>query len=139
GADLTIAAGASDASGVSKVDFYSGTNFLGSDSTASSGTNYTITVRGWKPGQYTLTAKATDNSNPAARNVSTSVIITVQNPEPKTLNGSWDAVFGLVPYTEPGGSVQYDSAGVLWFGGGYGGTSVAFRQLQARDTRCGWT
>ena len=53
--DLTITAGASDASGISRVDFFSGTNFIGSDTNATAGTNYSIAVRGLKPGQYTLT------------------------------------------------------------------------------------
>jgi len=91
--DVTITASASDASGISRVDFFSGTNFLGSDTTAAAGTNYSITVRGLKPGQYTFRAKATDNSTPAGRNLSAPVSVTVNLPEP-TGNGFWDPVFG---------------------------------------------
>ena len=97
-ADLTVTAKAFDSNGVAQVDFYAGTNFLGSDTTAevSGGTtNFTVTVRGMKPGTYALTARAKDGATPAARNLSLNVPISVNQPEPVG-NGFWDPVFGNV-------------------------------------------
>jgi uncharacterized protein YfcZ (UPF0381/DUF406 family) len=71
-ASITINASASDADGtVSKVDFYNGTTLLNTDITAP----YSFVWSNVAAGNYTITAKATDNS--AAVTSSTSVNIMV--------------------------------------------------------------
>lgn len=71
-ATVLIAASASDADGtVTKVDFYEGTNLIGSDETSP----YTFT---WTPvaaGSYNITAKATDNSLAAITSPAVKVIV----------------------------------------------------------------
>jgi|GEM_PF-6288837 len=71
-ASVTITASASDPDGaVSKVDFYNGTTLLGTDVTAP----YTFTFSESTAGTYSLTAKATDNSN--AVTTSSAISVTV--------------------------------------------------------------
>ena len=56
-ATISIAANATDADGIAKVEFYSGTAKLGEDTTAP----YTHTWTNVQAGSYTLTARASDN------------------------------------------------------------------------------
>ncbi|WP_425451446.1 glycoside hydrolase family 48 protein [Sphaerisporangium album] len=71
-ATVNLAANAADSDGtVSKVDFYSGTTLLGTDTTAP----YTYSWTGVAAGDYSLTAKATDNAG--ATTTSSPVGITV--------------------------------------------------------------
>jgi hypothetical protein len=75
GSDITITATASDSGGtVTKVDFYEGSNLIGTDNSAP----YSMVWTSVPVGSYTLTARATDNSN--AVGVSASVNITVNVP-----------------------------------------------------------
>jgi len=69
-AGMVISASASDADGtISKVDFYYGTTFIGSDNSAP----YSFTWSGVMAGTYAVTAVATDNLGGTA----TSAVITV--------------------------------------------------------------
>lgn len=70
-ANITINASATDDEGVSKVDFYNGSNLLGTDNIAP----YSYNWNGVTAGSYTLTAKATDNLG--AVTTSVPVLITV--------------------------------------------------------------
>ncbi len=71
-ASVTLTASASDPDGtITKVDFYQGSTLLNSDSSSPYSFNWTNVVAG----NYTLTAKATDNSG--ATTVSNPVTITV--------------------------------------------------------------
>lgn len=95
-ASITIEATAADPGGsVAKVDFYNGTTFLGSDNTSP----YSFTWSGVGIGNYTLTAKATDNlglvTTSASRTVS---VINSTNP--------------AVSLTIPGGDTTYTTAPV---------------------------
>jgi YD repeat-containing protein len=73
--NITIAANASDGDGtVSKVEFYQGSTKLGEDATAP----YQYVWNNVTAGDYTLTAKATDNSGAAT--ISSAVNITVTPP-----------------------------------------------------------
>ncbi len=73
--NVTINANAADANGtVTKVDFYNGTTFLGTDNTAP----YNFIWQNPNAGTYSITAKATDNQGAAT--TSTAVNITVNNP-----------------------------------------------------------
>ena len=71
GASTTISANATDNVGVSKVDFYSGSTLIGSDTTAPY--SYTWNTSSVANGSYVITAKATD----AAGNVGTSGAVSV--------------------------------------------------------------
>jgi RHS repeat-associated protein len=71
-ATLTISATAADSDGsVTKVDFYGNGNLLGTDTTAP----YSVTWSNVAVGNYSLTAKATDNKN--ATKTSTAVAVNV--------------------------------------------------------------
>ncbi len=71
-ATINFTADASDADGtVSKVEFYNGTTLIGTDATAP----YAFSWTGVAIGTYTITAKATDNSN--AVTTSSAITITV--------------------------------------------------------------
>jgi Bacterial Ig domain/Beta-propeller repeat/Carboxypeptidase regulatory-like domain/IPT/TIG domain/Bacterial TSP3 repeat len=63
GANIALNAQAADTDGsVSKVEFYAGANLVGTATTPVNGV-YSVTWAGVNTGAYTLTAKATDNSN----------------------------------------------------------------------------
>jgi YD repeat-containing protein len=143
--DLTILANANDSSGISQVDFFAGTNFLGRDTTGSitqNSTNFEITVRGLKPGVYDLRALAKDAANPSAQTVSSNVTITVQAATGYTAEGFWDPAFGYIAtnaYADipHGSSVAFAQDGKLYFGG-RGGNSASWRKLVER-LGCSWT
>lgn len=60
-ASITLTAQATDDDGtISKVEFYSGTTKIG-ETTTGSGDDYSFTWTNVQPGNYTITAKATDN------------------------------------------------------------------------------
>jgi endoglucanase len=74
GATITIQATASDSDGsVTKVEFFNGTTKLGEDTT----NPYQFTLASATEGNYSFTAKATDNLN--ATKVSTAVAVSVTN------------------------------------------------------------
>ena len=72
-ATVNLTATAADADGtVSKVDFYNGTTLLGTDTTSP----YAYTWSNVAAGNYTLTAKATDNSGNATTSNAASITVT---------------------------------------------------------------
>ncbi|MDF2454571.1 MAG: C-terminal target protein [Cytophagaceae bacterium] len=93
-ASINLAANASDPDGgaITKVEFFQGTSLLGTDVTAP----YTYTWTNVAAGQYTLTAKATDNSG--ATKTTASVTVTVTAPV-------GDACSSLSAYVENNGYV----------------------------------
>ncbi|MDB5255751.1 MAG: C-terminal target protein [Chitinophagaceae bacterium] len=71
-ASINITANAADADGtVSKVEFFNGTNSLGSDVTAP----YAFSWTNVAAGTYTLTAKVTDNSNAVTTSTAVTVVV----------------------------------------------------------------
>ncbi|MCU0428385.1 MAG: Ig-like domain-containing protein [Cytophagaceae bacterium] len=81
-ATIAIAANASDADGsISKVDFYQGSTLLGTDLSAP----YSFSWIGVVAGNYTLTARATDNAGAVA--TSAAVTITVNTVSSFGING----------------------------------------------------
>lgn len=89
-ANIAIAANASDADGqVAKVEFYSGTTKLGEDADGSNGWNYT-----WSnvaAGNYSIAAKATDNTGAVATSGTVSLTVSttaVPNQTPTVSAGS---------------------------------------------------
>uniref|UniRef100_UPI00055255C1 Ig-like domain-containing protein n=1 Tax=Aquimarina macrocephali TaxID=666563 RepID=UPI00055255C1 len=75
GTSVSITANASDSDGtISKVEFYNGTTKLGEDTNSP----YTYTISNASIGNYTLTAKATDNGG--ATSTSSVVSISVTTP-----------------------------------------------------------
>jgi len=73
-ATITINANATDDGSVAKVDFYNGTTLLGTDTSSP----YSFTWSNVAVGSYSLTAKATDNTNLVT--TSSAVSVTVNNP-----------------------------------------------------------
>ncbi len=93
GTDVTIQASASDANGIAKVDFFAGTNFVG---TCTNETTWTTVAKGLKPGKYSLRAQAFDKSK--GRGVSTNAVtITVAEQQLIAGKGYWDPAFSLYP------------------------------------------
>ncbi len=75
-ATITISATATDADGtISKVDFYNGTTLLGTDNTAP----YSFLWSNAPIGTFSITAKATDNSNAVTTSTAVSVIVKAAN------------------------------------------------------------
>lgn len=78
-ANITITANATDANGtVSKVDFFSGTTFLGTDNTAP----YSFIWQNNTAGTYTITVKATDNQGAAINSSPVNISITPTSTNP---------------------------------------------------------
>ena len=78
-ATLTLSATASDSDGtVAKVDFYSGSQLLGTVMAAP----YTLTVSGLSAGTYNLTAVATDNTGATTTSSMVSVTVAAATPQP---------------------------------------------------------
>jgi Domain of unknown function (DUF1929)/Bacterial Ig domain/RTX calcium-binding nonapeptide repeat (4 copies) len=75
-AGYTISADAADADGnVTKVEFFRGATLVGTDDTAP----FSVSDAGVAPGNYTLTAKATDNSGGTTTSAPHSITVTNQN------------------------------------------------------------
>ncbi len=91
-ATIAIAATATDPNGtISKVEFYNGTTKLGEDVSAP----YTFTWSNVPKGNYSLTAKATDNEG----NVTTSAVVLVNVNVPQgPYNGTVHAIPGTIQF-----------------------------------------
>ncbi|MDF2454396.1 MAG: chiA1 3 [Cytophagaceae bacterium] len=126
-ASITINASASDADGsVSKVDFYNGTTLLSSDAVAP----YSFVWTNVAAGTYSITARATDNSN--AVGTSSAVTITVTPPTPLCLPVSASADDGNIP-----ANVLDNNTATRWSANGDGqwiqfcqGSAITMRGVQ---------
>lgn len=75
GSDVSITVDANDSDGtVTKVEFFEGSNLLGETSSAP----YTFTWSGVAEGEYTLTARATDNDGGARTSLSNTITVREQ-------------------------------------------------------------
>ncbi|MDB5257384.1 MAG: peptidase domain protein [Chitinophagaceae bacterium] len=90
-ASISITATASDDGSVTKVEFYNGTVFLGSDATSP----YTFTWANVAAGTYTINAKATDNSGNSS---TASVTVTVITPPASVATVYKDCNFSVSGY-----------------------------------------
>jgi regulation of enolase protein 1 (concanavalin A-like superfamily) len=72
-ANITLTASASDTDGtVARVEFYSGTTFIGSDTTSP----YSVLWTGATAGSYSLTARAVDNGGATRTSAAVSITVT---------------------------------------------------------------
>jgi hypothetical protein len=142
----TISANASDNVGVSRVEFFSGTTLLGTDTTApySFAWNTTAAVNG----SYSLTTKAFDAAGNSATSAAVSVTVnnTVGNcgiTENLLLNPGFDS--GNVNWTITSGVIDGTTSGAAPHAGtykawlnGYGSTSTdyAWQQITIPATAC---
>lgn len=117
-ADVTLTATASDSDGsISKVEFYSGTTLLGTDTT--SPYSYGLTgLTSLVSGGYSFTAKAYDNRGAAATSAANTLTVTApaSGPSSVTRRYVYDANQQLCKVIEPetGATVMdYDAAGSL--------------------------
>jgi gliding motility-associated-like protein len=79
GADITIAATASDATGsVTKVEFYAGSEKLGTDNSAP----YSFVWNNISAGNYSLTAKAFDDKGLSSTSAAITIVVTKANAPP---------------------------------------------------------
>lgn len=75
-ASITLQATASDSDGtINKVEFYNGTTLLGQDLTSP----YSFAWANVAAGTYTITAKATDNSNAVTNSTAITVVVNASN------------------------------------------------------------
>jgi uncharacterized protein (TIGR03437 family) len=100
GDNITLAATATDANGISKVDFYQGTNLIGTDTSSP----YSAVWNNVPKGNYDLTAKATDNTGLST--TSAAVSITVTN-SPNSVNRAKGHAGSLVTQTQ---ALSYEGA-----------------------------
>jgi cellulose 1,4-beta-cellobiosidase len=117
-ATVALAATASDSDGtVTKVDFYNGATLLGSDTTAP----YTYSWTGVAAGDYTVSAKATDNAGNTTSTSGTAISVTtgssggthVDNPYVGAkgyINSDWSTLAAA----EPGGSRVANNSTAIW-------------------------
>ena len=85
-ATISLAASASDSDGtIARVDFYSGSTLLGSDSTSP----YAFSWSSVPAGSYTLSARAIDNAGAVA--TSASATVTVTAPPVESLPSPWQS------------------------------------------------
>lgn len=114
GASVNLSATATDASGITKVEFYNGTTLIGTpDTTAPYGVAWNTT--GQTAGTKTLTAKAFDTAGNIATSAGVSVVV----------NGG--STTEAIPFRmNTGGAAFTDSAGAAWKADAYftGGTAV---------------
>lgn len=95
---VTLAASASDSDGtISKVEFFKGTELIGTATVAPYAINWTVAA----PGNYSLTAQATDNAGGSATSAPVSVVATAPpNVEPTVaLTGPAGGSSFIVPAT----------------------------------------
>jgi uncharacterized protein (TIGR03437 family) len=100
GDNITLAATATDANGISKVEFYQGTNLIGTDTS----NPYSIVWNNVSKGNYNLTAKATDTTGLST--TSAVVSITVTN-SPNSVNRAKGRANSLITQTQ---SLTYPGA-----------------------------
>ncbi|KFE72344.1 S8 family serine peptidase [Hyalangium minutum] len=145
GGTATISASASDNVGVTKVEFYSGTTLLGSDTSSPYSFDWnTATVAN---GTYSLTTKAFD----AAGNTATSAPVSVSvnnttgscstatqlliNPGFEGTSG-WTTSSGVINATTSG-SAPYAGTSKAWLNGyGSARTDYAYQQISIPATAC---
>ena len=130
GANITIQAGASDTDGsVAQVQFFAGTNLLGT----ATANPYSVTWTNVPVGDYNLTAKATDNQG--ATSTSSAVNISVVNNAPAAVTLVDPMLSGnnfSLSFTTQSGvaySVQFtDSLSPITWSGltNFGGTGTTF-------------
>ena len=77
-ATVSLAASATDADGIAKVEFFNGATKLGEDTTAP----YTYVWTGVAAGSYTLTARATDNLGATTTSAARSITVVSSNSPP---------------------------------------------------------
>lgn len=112
-ATIQLTASASDDGGVTKVEFFEGSNWLGENSSGPS--PYIFTWNNVPPGTYVLTARATDNFGATA--TSPAVTVLVNNPPPKPvalLDPTWSVdSFSFSFASQPGHTYQAQFVGQL--------------------------
>ena len=81
-ASVSFSANATDDGSVSRVDFYAGTNLVGTSSTPASGNTYNFTWNNVAAGSYSLYAIATDNSGLTTTSTTSVVTVGAQNSPP---------------------------------------------------------
>jgi uncharacterized protein (TIGR03437 family) len=100
GDNITLAATATDSNGIAKVEFYQGTNLIGTDTS----NPYSIVWNSVPKGNYNLTAKATDNTGLSS--TSAAVSITVTN-SPNSVGRAKNRAGSLVTQTQ---ALSYEGA-----------------------------
>jgi hypothetical protein len=141
----TISASASDNVGVSRVEFYSGSTLLGTDTTAPYSYDWNTTAVA--NGSYSLTSKAFDAAGNSASSAAVSVTVNnttgsctsssqlVVNPGFEGATG-WTTYAGVIDGTTSG-SAPYAGTYKAWLNGvGTTRTEYAYQQISIPATAC---
>jgi regulation of enolase protein 1 (concanavalin A-like superfamily) len=118
-ATISMTATASDADGtVARVEFYSGTTLLGSDTSAP----YAFSWAGVAAGSYAVRAVAYDNANATASSVTVTVTVTAGTSTSNGLVAAYgiNAGSGATVTADAGGGPQGTLTGATWTTGKYG-------------------
>ncbi|MDB5256353.1 MAG: large protein [Chitinophagaceae bacterium] len=136
-ASITINATAADADGtVSKVDFYNGTTLLGSDASAPYSYSWTTVAAG----NYSITAKATDNAGAVTTSSVIAVVVTTAPIVQSPYGGSAWAIPGKIQaenYDLGGQGVAFNETTTANQGGAYR-TTEAVDVEACTDTDAGY-
>ncbi len=118
-ANILVSANATDSDGtISKVDFYSGTTFIGTATTAP----YQITWGSVSAGSYSLTAVATDNLSATTVSSPVAVTVSVPNISPtvtldSSLNGTTFSAGSNIPLVATANDLDGTISKVEFFAG----------------------
>ena len=109
GANVTLQANANDSDGsVAKVEFFAGATLLG----AATGSPYSFTWTAVPAGNYSLTAKATDNQGATATSVAVSITVNPANVSPSvTIISPTNGAVLIAPATFTVQAIASDSDG----------------------------
>src|SRR5207247_1189939 len=109
GADVTLQANANDSDGsVTKVEFFAGATLLGT----ATGSPYSFTWTAVPAGNYSLTAKATDNQGATATSVAVSITVNPANVSPSvTIISPTNGAVLIAPATFTVQAIASDSDG----------------------------
>src|SRR6185369_9074437 len=100
GDNITLAATATDSNGISKVEFYQGTNLIGTDTSSP----YSVVWNNVAKGNYNLTAKATDTTGVSSTSAAVSISVT---NSPNSVNRAKGRANSLITQTQ---SLTYPGA-----------------------------
>lgn len=107
---IHLAATANDDGGVTKVEFFQGSDWLGEDSIGPD--PYAFTWNNVPPGTYILSARATDNFGATTTSATVTVMVSTNLPQPVSLlNPSWSGdAFTFSFVSRPGQTYEAQSS-----------------------------
>lgn len=128
-ATITINANATDSDGsVSNVEFYNGTNLLGSDNTAP----YSFTWSGVAVGSYSITAKAYDNAGASSTSAAVAISVSLANDAGISAIGTPNGAINTASFTPSITLRNFGSAALT-------SVSILYRLDAGTESTFNWT